>query len=325
MTTPWIRTLAALAATVLLAAGCSGDDDGDVTETTDGDARIVEHAYGETTVEGTPERVVSLGLTDADPLLALGVEPVAIRPGYGVDGVGPWAREALGDASPEVLDAEEINVEQVAALDPDLIVAISADVDEATYDKLSKLAPTIVRPEGAINYGVSWEVATTMIGSAVDKADEAQTIIEDTKVAINDTLRANPHIDGTNGAIVRANPEGGWYIYTPVDARGQFMFELGVNLPPKLAKLDDGSSYWVDVSAEKTDDLEADVLVAIGDKDEQKLFKGNKLFQDLAVSRRGGVVYVPPEPLGQALSYTTVLSIPYALDALAPQISEALD
>ncbi|MGH8967594.1 MAG: ABC transporter substrate-binding protein, partial [Actinomycetes bacterium] len=208
---------------------------------------------------------------------------------------------------------------------PDLIVAISADVDEATYDKLSKLAPTIVRPEGAINYGVSWEVATTMIGEAVDKADEAKTIIEDTKVAINDTLRANPRIDGTNGEIIRANAEGGWYVYTPVDARGQFLFELGVNPPPKLAKLDDGGSYWVDVSAEKTDDLEADIVIAIADPDEQKLFEDSKLFQQLAVNKRGGVLFVPEEPIGQALSYTTVLSIPYALEKLAPKISEALD
>ena len=324
MRTPWIRTLALLAATLMVAAGCT-DDDSDPTDADDGDARIVEHAYGETTIEGTPERVVSLGLTDADPLLALGVEPIAIRPGYGVDGVGPWAEKALDDADPEILDSGQIDVDEVAALDPDLIVAVSAAVDEATYDKLSELAPTIVRPEGAIDYGVSWEVATTMIGTAVDRPDEAKTIIEDTKVAINDTLRANPRIDGTNGAIVRANPKGGWYVYTPVDARGQFMFELGVNLPPKLARLDDGSSYWIDIDAKKTDLLEGDVVVAIGDAKEQKLFKNAKPFQQLSVNERGGVVYVPSAPLGQSLAYTTVLSIPYSLEHLAPKISGALD
>lgn len=325
MRSPAIRILAALAATVLLAAGCSGDDDDGSTESDDGDARIIEHQYGETAIEDAPERVVSLGLTDADPLLALGVEPIAIRPGYDVDGVGPWAEEALGDAEPTVLDANEIDVEKIATLNPDLIVAISADIDQAMYKQLSKIAPTIVRPDGAVDYGVPWEVATTMIGNAVDRADEAKEIIEQTKVAINDTLRAYPGIDGTTGEIIRANPQGGWYVYTPVDARGQFMLELGVNPPPKLAKLDDGTSYWVDVSAERTDELEADTLVAIYGKAERKLFTDNKLFQELAVNQRGGVVMVPSQPLGQALSYTTVLSIPFALDKLAPKIAGALD
>ena len=308
----------------MFTAGCSGDDDGGTTETDDGDARIVEHQFGETKVEGKPERVVSLGLTDADPLLALGVEPVAIRPGYGIDDVGPWAEEALGDADPQILDPNEIDVEKVAALNPDLIVAISAEVDRSTYNQLSKIAPTIVRPEGAVDYGVPWEVTTTMIGDAVGEADAAKETIEETKVAINDTLRTNPGIDGTTGEIIRANAEGGWYVYTPVDARGQFMLELGINLPPKLAKLDDGSSYWVDVSAERTDDLEADVVVAIATKQEQKLFNDSEIFQKLAVNQRGGVVMVPSEPVGQALSYTSVLSIPFALDKLATRVAEAL-
>ena len=325
MNSPLIRLLAVLLAGVLLAAGCSGDDDDtDANESDDGDSRIIEHQFGETKIEGSPERIVSLGYTDADPLLALGVEPIAIRPGYGVEGVGPWAQEALGDAEPTVIDGEEINVEKVATLKPDLIVAINTQVDQATYDQLSKIAPTVVRPEGAIDYGVSWEVTTTMIGDAIGKPDEAKEIIEQTKVAINDTLRAHPGIDGTTGEIVRANPEGGWFAYTPVDARGQFMLELGINPPPKLAKQDDGSSFWVDVSAERTDDLEADVLVAIHEKGQRKLFENSKLFQDLSVSQRGGVVMVAAEPLGQALSYTSVLSIPFALEKLAPQIADAL-
>lgn len=318
-----LRTFAALLALLLLTVSCT--DDGSSTEPdSDGgdDARVIEHRYGETEVTGSPERVVSLGLTDADPLLALGVDPVAIRPGYDVEGVGPWAREELGATNPKILDTQQIDLERVASLNPDLIVAMSTEVDRQMYEKLSKIAPTIVRPEGAIDYGVPWEVTTTMIGNAVGRPEKAQEVIEKTKVAINQAMRENPRIDGTNGAVIRPNPQGGWYVYTPADKRGQFMFELGSNLPPKLAKKDDGSSYWIDISEENTDLLEADVLVAIGQK---KQFTQSKLFRELAVVDRGGVVYVPPKPVGQALAYTTVLSIPFALDKLAPRMSEALD
>ena len=36
----------------------------------------IEHAYGETTVEQEPERVVALGWSDPDVVLSLGVVPV---------------------------------------------------------------------------------------------------------------------------------------------------------------------------------------------------------------------------------------------------------
>lgn len=325
MTRNWIRTLPVLALAVALVAGCTGDDSPAADTSDDGDGRVVEHRYGKITVDGTPERVVSLGLTDADPLLALGVEPVAIRPGYGVKDVGPWARDELGDAKPKILDPDRIDVDQVAALHPDLIVAVSASVDRKTYRRLSDIAPTVVRPEGSVDYGVSWEVATTMIGSAVGKSEEAKSIIEDTKVAISDALRENPRIDGTTGEVVGPDRSGGWDVSTPVDPRGQFLFELGVNPPPKLAKRDDGRNYRIDLSAARTNDLEADVVLAVGDRKDQRVFDKDKRFQRLSVAQRDGVVRVPDKPVGQALSYTSVLSIPYALDHLAPRISEALD
>ena len=324
MKSPVIRLLTAALATALLTTACTGDDDDGVTESDNGDARVIEHQFGKTTVEGTPQRVVSLGLTDGDPLLALGIEPIAVRPGYGVDGFGPWAQDDVEGADPTVLQPDAIDVGKIATLNPDLIVAVSSDIDRPTYKKLSKIAPTIVRPEGSVEYGVSWEVTTTMIGNAVGKPDAAKEVIEETKVAINDTLRSNPGIDGTTGEVVRANPRGGWEVYTSVDPRGQFMLELGVNPPPKLAKLDNGRNSWIDLSPEQTDKLEADVLVAIHGEGERALFKQSKPFQNLAVNQRGGVVMVPEQPLGQALSYTSVLSIPYALERLAPKIAEAL-
>ena len=75
--------LAALLCTVLLAA-CGSDE-----ETTAAPAAAagpaeqsafpvtIEHKYGSTTIERAPERVVVVGLREQDPLLALGIVPVA--------------------------------------------------------------------------------------------------------------------------------------------------------------------------------------------------------------------------------------------------------
>jgi iron complex transport system substrate-binding protein len=75
---------AALALSLLLAAACGGDDDGAARSdgrdaepaAADGEfpARV-EHRYGTTEVSEEPERVVTVGFSDQDAVLAFGVAP----------------------------------------------------------------------------------------------------------------------------------------------------------------------------------------------------------------------------------------------------------
>ena len=82
----------------------------------------ITHKYGDTVVPEQPTKVLSVGFSDQDAILALGVQPIAIRNWYGDQpyAVWPWAQAALGDATPTVLSADAINYEQIAALQPDL-------------------------------------------------------------------------------------------------------------------------------------------------------------------------------------------------------------
>ncbi|HCB07901.1 MAG TPA: ABC transporter substrate-binding protein, partial [Nocardioides bacterium] len=85
----------------------------------------VTHKYGETTVDEEPVRVVSVGVTEQDILMQLGVVPVGVTEWYGEQpfATWPWAQELLGDAEPEVLStADGFEMERIAALQPDLIV-----------------------------------------------------------------------------------------------------------------------------------------------------------------------------------------------------------
>src|SRR5262245_5354376 len=43
----------------------------------------ITHKYGQTTIDATPARVISVGFVDQDTILALGVTPVAVRDWYG--------------------------------------------------------------------------------------------------------------------------------------------------------------------------------------------------------------------------------------------------
>ena len=63
---------------------------------------MVAHQYGETTVPAPPERVVSVGVTEQDILLELGVVPVAVTEWYGEQpsATWPWAHRCSTAPSP---------------------------------------------------------------------------------------------------------------------------------------------------------------------------------------------------------------------------------
>ena len=65
-----------------------------------------------------------------------------------------------------MLASTELNFEQIAALDPDLIVGVSSGMTDADYDTLSQIAPTLAQPGDYIDYGMPWDVATELIGAA---------------------------------------------------------------------------------------------------------------------------------------------------------------
>ena len=90
-------------------AGCGSDtepaEDDSAARAGDGAFPAqVEHKFGTTTVPSKPERIVVVGLTEQDTVLALGDKPIATTEWYGEQphAVWPWAREALGDAKPIV-------------------------------------------------------------------------------------------------------------------------------------------------------------------------------------------------------------------------------
>jgi iron complex transport system substrate-binding protein len=114
-------------ALAVLATGCGSDE-----QATGEGSVTIQHKFGETTIDGEPERVVAVGFNDQDFALALGVKPVGVRQFQGgIDITGrPWAQDELGGASPEIIGAEELDYERIAALRPDLIL-VERQVAEA--------------------------------------------------------------------------------------------------------------------------------------------------------------------------------------------------
>ena len=288
----------------------------------------IGHKYGETTLDQAPTRVVCVGLTEQDALLAVGVVPIAVTEWFG-DAPGfifPWATAALqavdGELPQVMASADGIDIEKVASFAPDLIIGLYAGITDKEYGLLSKIAPTVAQSGDYNDYGMPWDEMALTVGKAVGKGEEMQTIVDDVKQQIADAAAAHPEFEGKKAMVV--TPYEGLFIYGPEDPRSRMLVDLGFVFPDGVfgESLDEfGSS----VSAEKTSDLDqVDVAVWL-DLETDKVIKD--IFDDTTTAAEGrwfdineddGNYYV-------AHSFVTPLSIPYVLERYVPQLAAAVD
>lgn len=97
----------------------------------------INHALGTTTIASSPKRIVTIGWNGEDVVFALGFAPIAM-PRYSntKSGVLSW-NERFTEAKKIIfLSAGAIDFEEIAALRPDLILAIRSGVDQVAWRRL---------------------------------------------------------------------------------------------------------------------------------------------------------------------------------------------
>lgn len=287
----------------------------------------VEHKYGTTTIPSAPQRVVSIGYTDQDALLALGVTPVAVRYWFGdtENAIFPWAQDKVDGDTPTVLNMDygSLNYEAILALKPDLITAVYSGITQDEYDTLSQIAPTIAQSADYIDFGMPWQETTKLIGSALGKSAEADALVSDVEAQVEQAREDNPGF--AEKTIAVAYDFGGTYgFYTAEDPRGRFFANLGFTVPDELVEAA-GDSFYANLSEERLDLLDQDVLVFLGLQyvdGGRDTIEADPLISQLDVVKAGHVLFVPSE-LDDALQFNTVLSIPYLLDGILPDLQAA--
>jgi iron complex transport system substrate-binding protein len=186
----------------------------------------IEHAFGSTTIPAAPQRVVTIGFNEADFALALGVVPVGVRDFIGeyAEESRPWAQEALGGATPEVVGRNELELEKIAALQPDVILGVYSFIDRATYERLSGIAPTVAPPSETV--AATWQEQTRLTGRALGLTERAEQVVADTEARFAAARAANPEFAGKTlaaGFVVG----GETYALGTDDLRTQLFTDLG--------------------------------------------------------------------------------------------------
>ena len=321
----------ALVATLLLAAcgGGSTTAGGSSTAASSGGGAFpvqVEHKYGTTEVKAEPKRVVTLGLSDQDVVLALGTKPVGAIDWFKETPYGkwPWTKSLWGDTPPEVVgERDEYNMEKIAGLKPDLILAQYSGMKQEQYDTLSKIAPVVAQPKGFEDYQAPWQDSARLAGKALGKAEQVDKLITDVDAKFAAAKTAHPEFAGKTAVVADAYQPGTYSVFSPNDPKMLFLTQLGFVVSDKLKEAV-GTENVVDLSYERFDVIDVDRLVwLIADPASTDQVKNEALYKNLKVVQEKRDLFVPYDepPVGAAMSFNTVLSIPYALEQMLPLLS----
>jgi iron complex transport system substrate-binding protein len=286
----------------------------------------IEHTFGETTIEQQPERVVVLGWSAQDTVYALGLEPVGM-PAYpfggGDDGVLPWNDEHFDPEVTTLLDtADGPPLEAIAALEPDVILAPYEGFDEAVYESLTGIAPTVAYPGEA--WTTPWREQTRMIGTALGLADEAEQLITETDDRVAEIAAEHPEFEGLTFVYTSMSAEA-LYLYLPTDPRVQLIEDLGFTVAPSVGELSAGveESFYAELSLESAPEIAADVLVGFADGLSAEEVAALPIYSQVPAIQRDSAVLIDDQSFAAAVSSVSVLSTPFVLDRLVDQLATA--
>lgn len=310
------KLIAALTAAALLATAC-----GQVEETEEPRGATVKTMFGDVTVPANPKRVVALGWSDAETALALGVQPIAASDWLEFDGegVGPWAKGRY-DKAPVLLGTQELDYEQIFELKPDLILDTRSDGSKERYDELSGIAPTVGPPPDVVSYGTTWQQQVELVSTALGKKADGDKLAKQVADTLAEAKEQHPEFGGRTVAVgAYFNEKYGAYVRG--DSRADLMESLGFTLKPEIQALASGS-FYVDLSREQVELLDADLTVVFPIDSDVTAIKGDRVLNQLPSAKAGRLVVLEDADVIAAFSSGSVLGTLYAIEKTVPVFAD---
>lgn len=277
----------------------------------------ITHKYGTVMVPPAPQRIVALSLEE-DLLAQVGVRTVghadnAFAPGRPY----PWQEGTvdLSGSVPVVGGDGQVDLEKVAALRPDLILATNFYNNDEFYPQLSKIAPTVAFESG---FGqASWQQTSTVIGRAVGREAQVRDVVARTESYLAGLKAALPGLEGTRYAAGYYYQNGTFQISaSPTNQSSRLRGEIGLRLSPALTGAFPGGRGTLPI--ERIGLLDSDLLlVGFASPELAAGLQAEPLYRNLSVVRAGRVATVDSFA-ATASNNPTTLNIPWQLENLRP-------
>ena len=293
----------AFAMSVTLLAGCASGPDGsassggsvsasqstpDGSVPQDGPITLNDHAGRTVTLEEPAQRIVSSYYLSTSLLIALGLKDNLVGIEMKAD-----TRQLFKLAAPELLDlpavgsGKGINVEETAALEPDLVVIpMNLAESAAQFDALN-IPCIVIEPETLDNFLDTID----LLGQATGTQDRAAQLADFHRSAMEDVtqrcaqVEEKPLVYLAGSDFLRTAPSG-MYQNGMIEAAG------GVNAAGELT-----GSDWVDISAEELMDWNPQriFMVSYSDFTEADILSDSRFASLDAV--KNGQIFLFPSPI----------------------------
>ncbi|MEM7276321.1 MAG: ABC transporter substrate-binding protein [Actinomycetota bacterium] len=209
------RAVAALAASVLLLAGCGGgDDDGEEAEAVE---ITLTDVTGEVTLPVTDSGVYALDEFAGIALLTLDVQPAVVEAFFQDMTLGPIIE------SEGVTLAAAGGLEPIAAAEPELILGIG-------HPNLTELKEQHVgiAPVAYPDFTLPWTDQTEQFAAAVGRSDRGEAVVAVIEERLEEVKAkvAEAGLDGARASLIQ--PFGNeYYAYGPTTLAGTVLADLG--------------------------------------------------------------------------------------------------
>lgn len=312
-----------------------GSASGSASSTAGTFPRTVEHVYGSETIPAQPTRVATVSWVNQDVVLALGVVPVgmaAVEFGGNANKSTDWFDAKLAEmdgaqAPATYSEASGIDADAIAALKPDVILAVYSGLTKEDYERLRKIAPTVAYPKDVPAFGTPWQDSTRIIGQVLGKEAEAEQLVTDLERQIAEAGKKHADLQGATFIYGTVDPNAADQIsiYTDVDNRPRFLELLGMEQAPVVTEnAPDDDAFYFTWSPERADELEADVLISWATSaDVGKAIEADALLGKIPAVADGSYVLQVDNAQVLSVSAMSPLSIPAALESVVPPIAEA--
>ena len=211
------------------------------------DTKRIQHGLGETDVPVKPTRIVAAGYFVVEAMMALGIRPIA-APAVIVDNLLhlPPAEGAIADIGMP----NNLNLEAIAALNPDLILTSQIFAGADTYPLLSQIAPTVVLDA---NGHTEWQTLTRLCAETLGQEADADQLEADYSAKLQ-AFKSQLNTRQIQVSVTAFHPEQ-ITTYGSESFIGTVLEAAGLSRPPNQQQ---GRSNQI--SMELLNDIDADVL-----------------------------------------------------------------
>ncbi|MER0246794.1 iron-siderophore ABC transporter substrate-binding protein [Streptomyces sp. HSW2009] len=342
-----LRRRAAVAAAgavslALLVTGCGSDDKKDDKDTKKDAAGAsaetgafpvtLKSALGEAVIKEKPQRVVTLGQGSTETAIALGNVPVGIEKyEWGSDKTGylPWVHEAVTKAGKDLpkqfTGGEELDIEAITELEPDVILAPWSGITQKQYDILKDIAPTVAYPDKA--WSTDWDQQIDLIAKALGQPAKAKELTATINKQLADAAAKRPKYKDVTFSYIYNTGPGTLGVFKPKEQRVEMVSKLGLKVDPvvnsfKETEGTDSALIGLE-NADKLADSDIAFTFYMNDKSRKEI-EAQPLYAAIPAVKKGALVSSKDQPFVTASSMINPLTVPYSIERYLPMIDAAV-